>query len=98
MTTPSDGQPAARQRPFSAIAAILSTAAIIIGVAAISLNRTNVELGYYVYEPLGYVSSRSPGFSLISPTGAVIGSLLLIVFGVGVLGFVLGSRSARRSS
>lgn len=96
MTSAFDGAPVVRRSAASSIVPILSVVAIIGGVAAVALNRNSVEFGYYLYEPLGYMSSRSTGFTLLSPTGIVLAGIALVVVGAGVLGFFLGERAAQR--
>jgi len=90
------GARSARRSPASSIIAILAVVAIIGGVAAIGLNRNSVEFGYYVYDPIAYVSSRSAGFTLLSPTGIAFAGFALVIIGTGVLGFFLGERAAQR--
>lgn len=96
MTPAFDDTPVARRSAAASIIPILSVAAIIGGVAAVALNRNSVEFGYYLYEPLGYMSSRSAGFTLLSPTGVVLAGIALVVVGAAVLGFFLGERAAQR--
>lgn len=96
MTPAFDDARVARRSPAASIVPILSVVAIIGGVLAVGLNRNSVEFGYYVYDPIAYVSSRSTGFTLLSPTGIVVAGFALVIIGTGVLGFFLGERSAQR--